>query len=194
MYLIITASPNTDGLTAACGKAAYDGITSAGGEAEIVDISAKKLEPCLICGDGWGTCRNDGLCNVKDMFEELQEKFRNAEGVILVSPVYFSQPSERMRYFFERFRRCDVFSENGGRGKDKQVDIIAAAGGGGGGTVNCLAEMELFCRQVGAMPKDKIPVTRFTRELTMPIITDSAARMVKGNYFKGFKPGTTELK
>jgi len=36
MYIIITASPNTDGLTAACGKAAFDGIVDAGGEAEII--------------------------------------------------------------------------------------------------------------------------------------------------------------
>jgi putative protein kinase ArgK-like GTPase of G3E family len=32
MYIIITASPNADGLTAACGKAALAGITGAGGE------------------------------------------------------------------------------------------------------------------------------------------------------------------
>ena len=53
MFIIITASPNKDGLTAACGKAAIDGITGAGGQTEIYDISALKLEPCRICGKGW---------------------------------------------------------------------------------------------------------------------------------------------
>jgi multimeric flavodoxin WrbA len=39
MYIIITASPNSDGLTAVCGQAAYDGNTSAGGAAEVIDTS-----------------------------------------------------------------------------------------------------------------------------------------------------------
>jgi multimeric flavodoxin WrbA len=60
MYYIITSSPNTDGLTDACGKAAYEGITGAGGAAEIIDISAAKLAPCLVCGNGWGACRSEG--------------------------------------------------------------------------------------------------------------------------------------
>jgi len=49
---IITASPNKDGLTAACGEAAVAGITGAGGNVEVFDISALKLEPCRICGEG----------------------------------------------------------------------------------------------------------------------------------------------
>ena len=33
MYIIITASPNKDGLAAVCGEAATAGITGAGGQA-----------------------------------------------------------------------------------------------------------------------------------------------------------------
>jgi len=71
MYLIITASPNTDGLTAACGTAAFDGITNAGGTAELIDISADKLEPCRICDNGWGTCRVSAKCVIDDRLAEL---------------------------------------------------------------------------------------------------------------------------
>ena len=42
MYLIITASPNTDGLTATCGKAAMDGIADAGGTA--AEFLEKQME------------------------------------------------------------------------------------------------------------------------------------------------------
>ena len=51
MYIIITASPNIEGLTTDCGKAAYDGITGAGGEAEIIDICAEGIKPCQLCGN-----------------------------------------------------------------------------------------------------------------------------------------------
>lgn len=186
MFIIITSSPNADGLTAACGKAALLGIKSAGGEAELIDISAAKLSPCLICDNGWGTCRNTGKCVITDILPELQAKIRDAEGVILVTPVYFGQPSERMKYFLDRFRRCEAFAQSGSAASGKQIDLIAAAGGSGNGTAPCLEEMERWCRHVGAIPKDRIGVTRFNRTATLPVITDAAVRLVKGEYFIRF--------
>ena len=184
MFIIITASPNTDGLTAACGKAVCDGITGAGGKAEIVDISALKLEPCLICGDGWGACRESGACIVKDALPDLQAKIRAAEGFVLVTPVYWQQPSERMKYFLDRFRRCEAFKGKEGAAYGKTVDLIAAAGGSGNGTATCLAEMEMWCRHVGAVPADRIGISRFTREPVMQVIKDMGARLAKGEVFK----------
>ena len=111
---IITASPNTDGLTAACGKSALNGITNAGGTAELIDISADKLEPCLICGNGWGDCRSLAKCVIEDKFTKIKEKIRISDGVILITPVYWGQPSERMKYFLDRFRRCEAFNQEKG--------------------------------------------------------------------------------
>jgi multimeric flavodoxin WrbA len=184
MYLIITSSPNADGLTAACGKAAYDGVTGAGGAAELIDISAAKLEPCRVCGDGWGTCRDTAKCVINDILPDLQAKFRESEGVVLVTPVYFAQPGERMRFFADRFRRCEAFNQSGSAAKGKQIDLIAAAGGSGNGTATCLAEMEQWCRHVGATPQERIGVTRFNREPMLKAIQDAAARLVSGDYFK----------
>lgn len=184
MYIIITASPNPDGLTAACGQAMYDGITDASGAAEIIDISSGKLEPCRICGNGWGTCRESASCVIGDMLGDLQTKIRDSEGIILVTPVYWGQPSERMKYFLDRFRRCDVFSPGGGAAKGMQMDLIAAAGGSGNGTVTCLNEMEAWCRHVSAIPQEHIGITRFNRIPMLEVIKDAGARMVRGEYFK----------
>ena len=194
MYIIITASPNKDGLTAACGKAAYDGIIGAGGKAEVIDIYAEELKPCLVCGNsttifgnvdkGWGSCFGKAVCTIKDVMTDLQVKIRESEGLILVTPVYFGQPSENMQYFMDRFRRLEVFNEEkGSAAKNKAVDIIAAAGGSGNGNVPCLMEMEAWCRQVGALLKDRIGITRYNRENMLQEITSSAARMVKGEFF-----------
>jgi len=194
MYIIITASPNKDGLTAACGEAAYDGITSAGGSAEVIDLFAEELKPCLNCGNsttvfgiidkGWGSCFGKAVCTIKDVMADLQIKIRESEGFVLVTPVYFGQPSEFMQYFMDRFRRLEVFNEEkGSAAKNKAVDIIAAAGGSGNGTVPCLTEMEIWCRQVGALLKDRIGITRYNREIMLQEIASSAARMVKGEFF-----------
>jgi len=186
VYIIITASPNAGGLTAACGKAAYDGITGAGGEAELIDICRSDLEPCRMCGDGWGTCYKTAVCAIDDILAGLRVKILDCEGIVLVTPVYFWQPSERMKYFLDRFRRCECFNENGSAAKGKQIDLIAAAGGSGNGTAQCLVEMENWCRHVGAVPKDRIGITRYNREPMLESITNAAARLVKGEYFKGF--------
>ena len=186
MYVIITASPNIDGLTAACGKSAYEGITGAGGQAEVISLCETDLGFCAMCGNGWGTCRESGKCFKNDVLSELQIKIREAEGVVLVTPVYFGQPSERMKSFLDRFRRCEAFNKDGCGAKGKQIDLIAAAGGSGNGTSSCLTEMESWCRYVGAVPKDRIGITRFNREPMLRNIKDGAARLVKGEYFKGW--------
>ncbi|MCL2059763.1 MAG: flavodoxin family protein [Oscillospiraceae bacterium] len=187
MFVIITSSPNADGLTAACGRAALDGVQGAGGEAELIDISAAKLEACRICGNGWGSCRNESVCVINDILGELQAKIRASEGVILVTPVYYGQPSERMKYFLDRFRRCEASSgQSGGAARGKQIDMVAAAGGSGNGTATCLAEMEQWCRHVGATPQERIGVTRFNRRAALETVRDAGERMVKGEYFKGF--------
>ena len=186
MYIIITASPNADGLTASCGRAVLNGITNAGGQAELFDISASGLEPCNICGDGWGTCRNESKCVNTDLLVELQVKIRECEGLILVTPVYWGQPSERMKYFLDRFRRCEAFNKDGSAASGKQVNLIAAAGGSGNGTATCLVEMEQWCRHIGAIPQERIGINRFNREMVLPVIRDSGERLVKGDYFKRF--------
>ena len=186
MYLIITASPNADGLTAACGQAALEGIASANGKVELIDISAGGLEPCRICGNGWGICRNGSKCVIDDMLGGVQAKIRESEGIMLVTPVYYGQPSERMKYFLDRFRRCETFTRDSSAASYKQVDLIAAAGGSGNGTATCLAEMEHWCRHVGATARERIGVTRFNREKALEVIRDAGARAVTGDYFKGF--------
>ncbi len=186
MYLVITSSPNADGLTAACGKAATEGIREAGGEARLVDLGEAKLEPCRICGNGWGKCRDTATCMIDDLLADLQAQIREAEGVVLVTPVYWGQPSERMKYFLDRFRRCEALNQNGSAASGKQIDLVAAAGGSGNGTVTCLVEMEQWCRHVGAIPKDRMGVTRFNRDSMLPMIKYAASRLAKGEYFTKF--------
>jgi hypothetical protein len=93
-----------------------------------------------------------------------------------------------MKYFMDRFRGCESFvsagGASGGAASGKQIDLIAAAGGSGNGTATCLAEMEQWCRHVGAIPQERIGISRFNRETVLNVIRDAGSRLVKGEYFK----------
>ena len=178
MYIIITASPNTDGLTAACGQAALKGITDAGGQVEMFDLCAEDIEACLVCGNGWGICREGGTCVIDDGMETLKQKMSESEGVFLITPVYWGQQSERMKYFCDRVRRCEGLKREGSLLRGVPFNLVAAAGGSGNGTVSCLTDMELWTRHVSAVNLERIGVTRFNREPMLKVIESAGERLV----------------
>ena len=96
---------------------------------------------------------------------------------MLVTPVYWWEPSESMKAFADRIRRCER-SPGGLAGKP--VIAVAAAGGSGNGTVTCLQTLERWCQHVGARRFDFVGVTRFTRSYKLRHIADASAAMVSG--------------
>ena len=179
MYLIITVSPNADGLTAACGRAALHGIEQTGKGGEIVDLCTLNIQACLVCGDGWGSCLEEHRCVIDDGFGALQTRLKEAEGLVLVTPVYWGQQSERMKYFCDRLRRCEATKGDESILAGKKINLVAAAGGTGNGTISCLTDMELWCRHMRAVPFERMGVTRFTREAMLSVIEKASIELTK---------------
>jgi multimeric flavodoxin WrbA len=140
--IVLSSSPNKEGLTAACASAAVEGVTLAGGHAEEVRLNDLQIGLCQACEDGWGTCRPDHECQVEDDFQALHARVRQADGYVLVTPVYWHEMSESAKAFADRLRRCEASrgEESGLFGKP--VIAVAAAGGSGNGTITCLLIME----------------------------------------------------
>lgn len=177
--LVVTSSPNTNGLTAACAESARLGIVDGRSPARVVNLNEFRIERCAACGDGWGPCQTEHRCRLTDDFAKLQEMFAQAEGYVWVTPVYFGEPSESFRAFFDRLRRCEA-TKSGSKAsalRDKPVVSIAAAGGSGNGAVLCLAQMERLVKQLGAAAADYIPVTQRSREYQMETIHDALVAM-----------------
>jgi multimeric flavodoxin WrbA len=168
MYLIITASPNADGLTAACAEAAQAGFEEAGAEAYRLNLSRMAIERCRQCGNGWGQCRSEHACVIQDDIVPLQEALAEAEGLVLVTPVYFGEVAESLRAAFDRVRRCNFsFGEPTGRLAGTPVVAVAAAGGSGGGITTCLLSMEMLVRHMRGGVADLIGVTQRNRAYTV---------------------------
>ena len=74
-----------------------------GVEVELVELRAKKMNFCIHCNK----CLRDksDRCTVfKDDMTELYDKFYEADGVIIASPVYEMNITAQLCTFFDRFR------------------------------------------------------------------------------------------
>ena len=165
---VIWSSPNTDGLTAAAVKQIVNGLRDAGAQAEEIHLNRKKLEHCRACGNGWGTCRTNGTCVIRDDFAEIYGQLAEADGIVWISAVYWSEMTECFKAFFDRLRRCDAIA--GHRLAEKRCVLAACAGGTGRGTQECLMQLERGLTHMGMRAYDRIPVVRYNRDYMLPAL------------------------
>lgn len=174
--IIIECSPNHDGLTAACARAAFEGASEAGATIEPVRLNDLNIGMCQACGNGWGTCLPDHICQVQDGFQTLHQRVLEADGLVIVTPVYWGEMSESAKAFTDRLRRCEATrarEQGGSRLAGKPYLAVAAAGGSGNGTITCLGSMERWGQHVGARVFDLVGVNRWTRPLKLETIRAS---------------------
>jgi multimeric flavodoxin WrbA len=177
--MIISSSPNVEGLTAACASAAAEGASLAGGEVELANLNDLKIGMCQACDNGWGTCLEEHTCQTADDFQALHGRTLAADAYILVSPVYWGEMSESAKAFTDRLRRCEATRNEESGLFRKPVIAVAAAGGSGGGMISCLASMERWIDHVHARRFDLIPVNRWSWAYKVVAIRSAAEAMVK---------------
>ncbi|MEE8389644.1 MAG: flavodoxin family protein [Anaerolineae bacterium] len=177
--IVISSSPNKDGLTAACVAAAIEGARQAGGHAEQVRLNDLHVGMCLACDDGWGPCQSDHECQTEDDFQPLHARVLQADAYVFVTPVYWGEMSESAKAFTDRLRRCEALRGNESGLFDKPVIGVAAAGGSGNGMITCLQSMERWIEHVRARKFDLIPVNRWNREYKLVAIREAARTMVQ---------------
>ncbi len=177
--IVISSSPNKDGLTAACAAAAVEGALQAGGRAEQIRLNDLQVGMCHACDNGWGTCLADHECQEEDDFQALHARVSQVDAYVLVTPVYWGEVSESAKAFMDRLRRCEA-TRGGESGLfDKPVIAVAAAGDSGNGMITCLLSMERWIEHVRARKFDLIPVNRWSREYKLVAIREAARAMVQ---------------
>lgn len=180
--LILSFSPNYDGLTAACAAAAAAGVRQAGGDAQEVRVNDLHVGMCEACGNGWGTCRDEHRCQVEDGFQALHAQVLQADALVLVTPVYWGDMSESAKALCDRLRRCEARRQAESGLAGKPVICVAAAGGSGGGMITCLSGLERWIQHVRARVYDLIPVNRWSRPYKLESIRQAAQAMALGQW------------
>ena len=94
----INGSTRANGNTQAALKEFAAELQKTGHEMEIIELRKLKLNPCYACGQCSGTKK----CFQKDDINGIFQKLDEADGIVLASPVYFSNVTARMAMFIER--------------------------------------------------------------------------------------------
>jgi multimeric flavodoxin WrbA len=117
-------SARKDGNTAILLKAVLDEIVKEGIETELVQLAGESLQGCIACYKCWEN--KDRKCSVNtDNLNRYLGKIVEADGVVLGSPVYFTDVTANMKALIER---CGFVSVgNGGLFKRKVGASVVAA-------------------------------------------------------------------
>ena len=84
-------------------KKALEGAASAGAETELVQLYDLNFSGCISCFSCKKISRKkDGICAVQDDLTSVLDRVRNADALILGTPVYYGAESAATRAFIER--------------------------------------------------------------------------------------------
>ena len=180
---VVWSSPNTDGLTASAKDQFARGLSDARAQVQEIHLNRKKIEHCRACGNGWGSCNKKGSCVIQDDFNEIYQTLAEADGIVWISAVYWSDMTECYKAFFDRLRRCDAMCNH--FLTEKRCVLIACAGGTGRGTLECLTQLERGLTHMGMRAYDRIPVVRYNREYILPALYE-AGKVYVDRLEKGF--------
>ena len=122
-------SPHKKGNTYNAIETVAKELEKEGIEVEIVHVGNKAIRGCIACG-GCSRNQNERCVLDKDEVNEWIQKMKEADGIILGSPVYYSAIAGTMKSFLDR--AFYVASSNGGMFRHKVGASVVAVRRSGG--------------------------------------------------------------
>lgn len=96
--LLINGSPKKNGNTASVLGHMTDVFAEQGIETEIIQIGHLPIRGCTCCKG----CSKTRKCVIDDIVNEVAEKLRDAEGLVIGTPVYFASANGTLVSFLDR--------------------------------------------------------------------------------------------
>ncbi len=99
--LVLNGSPRPNGNTAKMVEAFREGAESAGSEVVVIDVFKKQIHDCIACE----YCHTKGLgeCIQKDDMQEVYDVLKEADMLVLASPIYYHGISGQLKCAIDRF-------------------------------------------------------------------------------------------
>lgn len=123
MHVIaVNGSPNAEGNTFLALKLVTEQLEKESITTEIIHIGNKNIRGCIAC---YGCRKNlDEKCVIQDEVNECVQKMKNADGIILGSPVYYASMAGTLKCFIDR--AFFVAGANGGLFRHKVGASVVA--------------------------------------------------------------------
>ena len=123
--LLINGSPHAKGSTFTALNEVAVTLEKEGIETEIVHVGNKAIRGCIACAK----CREIGHCVFDDEVNEVAEKFAEADGIVVGSPVYYASANGTLVSFLDR-----LFYSSGKINKTMKVGAAVVSARRGGNT------------------------------------------------------------
>ena len=99
--LVLNGSPRENGNTKKMVSAFKEGAVSSGHQVDVVDVCRKKIGGCLACE--YCHTKGGGECIQKDDMQEVYALLREAEMLVIASPIYYHGISGQLKCAIDRF-------------------------------------------------------------------------------------------
>lgn len=96
--ILINGSPNAKGCTYTALEEVSKTLKSEGIETEIIHVGHKDIRGCIGCLQ----CKTKGKCVFNDIVNDIAPKFKECDGIVIGSPVYFASANGTLVSFIDR--------------------------------------------------------------------------------------------
>ena len=176
----VVGSPRKEGNTEFMVKYTLDRISEFGFDTELILLHDKNINFCTGCD----CCKTTDKCVISDDMQEISDKIREADGIIMSSPVYFGDMTGLAKTFIDRLRPL----RNIHAFKYKVCGAISTGGFRNGGQETTIASIhDFFLIQGGIIVGDSRPTAHYgatgvgdttTDEVAITTCKNLATRMV----------------
>ena len=152
LILGILGSPRPHGNTALLLEAFLKGAKDAGAETTSLNAASMVIAGCTACN----RCQDTGVCVIGDDMAQIYDSIRNADVLVLATPLYFSGMSSQMKAVIDR---CQCLWQEARRGKAvdlKHGYLLAVGAMENANFKNVLSEVRSFYIGIGIEYRDAI--------------------------------------
>ena len=96
--IILNGSPKANGNTATALREVEHVLNQQGLETEYLHVGHQHIHGCIACNRCWET----GKCAFDDVVNSISEKMKDADGLLIGSPVYFATPNGTLLALLDR--------------------------------------------------------------------------------------------
>ncbi len=98
--LAISSSPRRNGNSELLLKSFIKGVEEAGWQSNMVRVNDLKFRPCQACD----ACALTGECVQKDDMQKMYPMVKEAQAMVVVTPIFFGSLSAQLKMFIDRFQ------------------------------------------------------------------------------------------